>query len=253
MFKTVFLLMFTVLLAQNETFNDAVSFYNKRSEDSIGKVPNDTNITNAINIFESFLNTDKDLESAGYLVRSYYFMAQYVSQEYSDKMLYFELAKTLSEQYIYKYPNSVEMLYCNLANMSNWARAVGVRAVSKLGAADEYRERAVDIIILDPEYEDGGGLFLLGAVYYTAPYIPIILNWPDNDKAIKYLSKAVNTGNATPLQVVYLVRALIDGEELDRAEYLLFELVNTDPRPENYIEDLHYISDAKALWDEHYQ
>ena len=151
MFKTVFILMFTVLLAQNETFDDAVSFYNKRSEDSIGKVPNDTNIMKAINIFESLLNTDKDLESAVYLVRSYYFMAQYVSQEYSDKMLYFELAKTLSEQYIYKYPNSAEMLYWNLANMSNWAKAVGVRAVSKLGAADEYRERAVDIIILDPE------------------------------------------------------------------------------------------------------
>ena len=146
MLKTVFMLMFTVLLAQNETFDDAVSFHNKRSEDSIGKVPNDTNIIKAINIFESLLNTDKDLESAVYLVRSYYFMAQYVSQEYSDKMLYFELAKTLSEQYIYKYPNSAEMLYWNLANMSNWAKAVGVRAVSKLGAADEYRERAVDII-----------------------------------------------------------------------------------------------------------
>ena len=72
MFKTVFMLMFTILLAQNETFDDAVSFHNKRSEDSIGKVPNDTNIMKAINIFESLLNTDKDLESAVYLVRSLY-------------------------------------------------------------------------------------------------------------------------------------------------------------------------------------
>ena len=253
MYKTVILLIFTVLLAQHETFDDGVSFYNRRSEHSIDKVPNDNNIMRAINIFESLLNSNQDLESAVYLVRSYYFMAQYVLQKNSDKILYFDLAKTLSEEYIDKYPNSVEMLYWNLANMSNWAKAVGVRAVSQLGAADTYRDRAVDIIILDPEYEDGGGLFLLGAVYYTAPYIPIILNWPDNNKAIRYLSMAVNTGDATPLQVIYLVRALIDGDELDKAKDLLLKLINTEPRPENYTEDLNYVIDAKALWDQYFQ
>ena len=51
------------------------------------------------------------------------------------------------------------------------------------------------------------------------------MNWPDNNKAIKYLSKAVNTGNATPLQMVYLARALIDVEKLDNAENLLLLLI----------------------------
>ena len=113
----------------------------------------------------------------------------------SEAVDQFELAKTLSEEYIDKYPDSVDMLYWNLANMSNWAKAIGVRAVSQLGAADEYRERAVDIIILNPEYEDGGGFFLLGAVYYTAPYIPLLLNWPNNDRAIKYFSKAFSNSS----------------------------------------------------------
>ena len=64
-------------------------------------------------------------------------MAQYVLQDNSDKRLYFELAKDLSEKYINKYPDSVEFLYWNLANMSNWAKLVGLRAISKLGGAEE--------------------------------------------------------------------------------------------------------------------
>ena len=39
MYKTVILLMFTVLLSQHETFEDAVSLYNKRSENMNGAVP----------------------------------------------------------------------------------------------------------------------------------------------------------------------------------------------------------------------
>ena len=253
MHKFTFLLIFSLLFCQKPTFEEGVEYYNERSAHSIGTVTDDQNILKAIKIFESELNSSKDLEVALYLVKSYYYMAQYVLQDYEDKKLYFELAKDLSESYIDKYPDSVEILYWNLANMSNWAKMVGIRAVSKLGGAEEYRERAVDIIIMNPEYEDGGGYFLLGAVYYTAPNIPIFLPWPDNYKAIQYFRKAVNTGNATPLQILYLSRALLDGGHSDRAKRYLARLVKLEPRSDNYIEDLNYIIEAKALWDKHFK
>ena len=110
-------------------------------------------------------------------------MAQDVAKGNDDKLLYFELAKDLSERYIYKYPESVEVLYWNLT-ISNWAKLLGVRQISQLGAADNYRDKAVDVIVMDPSYEDGGGYFLLGAVYFTAPYIPLMINWPDDNKAV---------------------------------------------------------------------
>ncbi len=251
--KIASILILSLLFSQAPSFNEGVDYYNNRSEHSIGSVTDDQNILKAIHIFESQLGSDKDLESAIYLVKSYYYMAQYVLQEFEDKRLYFELAKDLSEKYITKYPDSVEILYWNLANMSNWAKLVGLRAISKLGGAEEYRERAVDIILMDPEYENGGGYFLLGAVYYTAPNIPVILTWPDNDKAIKYFSKAVNTGKSTPLQLLYLSKALIDGDYYDRAKIHLSKLISMNPSTDNYIEDLNYIIEAKSIWDTYFK
>ena len=93
MYKVVIFVIFNILLSQNQSFDDAVAFYNKRSENVVGIVVDDTNILQAIDVFESFLDSDKDLEAAVYLVRSYYFMAQYVLQKYSDKMLYFAKSK----------------------------------------------------------------------------------------------------------------------------------------------------------------
>ena len=74
-----------------------------------------------------------------------------------------------------------------------------------------------------------------------------------NDKAIQYFKKAVNTGNATPLQILYLSRALIDGGHSDRAKRYLARLVKLEPRSDNYIEDLNYIIEAKALWDTYFK
>ena len=122
--------MFSILLSQNKTFEEGVALYNNRSENIIGIAVDGKNILQAIDVFESFLDTDKDLEAAVYLVRSYYFMAQYVLQDKSDKMLYFDLAKTMSDQYVDKYPDSVEILYWNLANTSNWAKTVGLKMVT---------------------------------------------------------------------------------------------------------------------------
>ena len=248
--------MISILISQTDKFEEGLSYYNNRAADANGLVPKSDNISQAIKIFESlqepYNTSEQDLNAGIYLTKSYYFMAHYVAQGKQDKELYFELAKDLSERYIYKYPNSVELLYWNLATMSNWAKLIGVRKLSKLGAADNYREKAVDIIVMDSNYEDGGGYFLLGAVYFTAPYIPLIISWPDDGKAVKYFNKAVETGRATPLQMLYLAQALIQTEELDEAKIILNKIINTSPDKMNYIEDSHYIQEAKNIWDKNF-
>ena len=142
----------------------------------------------------------------------------------------------------------MELLYWNLATISNWAKLIGVRKLSKLGAADNYREKAIDIIVMDSDYENGGGYFLLGAVYFTAPYIPLIISWPDDNKAAKYFEKAVETGRSTPLQMLYLAKALIKIDEVDKAKNVLEKIVNIAPDESNYIEDSNYIHQAQNTW-----
>jgi len=131
--------------------------------------------------------------------------------------------------------------------MSNWAKTVGLRSITKMGGGDEFRDKAVDVIILDSEYENGGGYFLLGAVYFTAPYIPLISTWPDNTKAIKYFKKAVKTGAATPLQQIYLAKALLKEDLIDEAKEILINISGLTPSRVNFIEDATYIEEAKTL------
>ena len=163
-----FLLSF--LLPQTATFDNGMMAYNNRAENANGLTPEDTNILKAISIFESlqepYSTSDIDLNAGIYLIKSYYFMAQYVAKEKEDKKLYFELAKTLSDQYIHKYPDSVELLYWNLATMSNWAKLIGVRKLTKLGAADNYREKAIDIIVTNAIPTITNRLFMIKCKIY---------------------------------------------------------------------------------------
>jgi hypothetical protein len=88
---------------------------------------------------------------------------------------------------------------------------------------------------------------MLGAVHYKSPYIPFILSWPDNDDAIKYLQKAHDTGTATLNQKNYLAQALYKDGEKDKAKQLLNEVIGSDPLPENLVEELDDIREAKEI------
>ena len=106
------------------------------------------------------------------------------------------------------------------------------------------------IIELDPEYRNGGGYFMLGAVHYKSPYIPFLLSWPDNDEAIKYLQLAVETGKAEMNQKNYLAQAFDKDGQHEKARKLLTEVINTNPNPANLVEDLDDIEEARQLLED---
>ena len=109
------------------------------------------------------------------------------------------------------------------------------------------RKHSKKIISLDPEYENGGGYFMLGVVHYKSPYIPFILSWPDNDKAISYLSKSITVGEQIPNQKVYLAQALYkDGRKVEAVK-LLKEVANMEPSKDDRVRDWEQIAIAEEL------
>ena len=82
--------------------------------------------------------------------------------------------------------------------------------------------------------------------------IPLIISWPDNDKAVKYFKKATETGRATPLQMLYLAKALIKTNNNDEAKDVLVKAINMTPDNFNYIEDSHYIHEAKNILNDNF-
>ena len=228
--------------------NEGIEFYQNRQEGSNGTVASIANINKAIEQFSSALLTpESEKEAALYLLKSYYYKAEFAIQEKDEKKKVFNEGKALGEKYIEKYPESPEFRYWYLVNLGSWAQVYGILNAAREGVSDLMRTHSEIIIELNPKYRNGGGYFMLGAVHYKSPYIPFLLSWPDNDEAIKFLQLAVDTGMAEMNQKNYLAQAVSKDGQHEKAKKLLTEVINTEPDSANLVEDLDDIEEARQL------
>ena len=123
-------------------------------------------------------------------------------------------------------------------------------SAAREGVAGIMRNVSKKIIKIDPNYSDGGGYFMLGAVHFKSPYIPFVLSWPSNDKALEYLNLAHNTGDSTPSQTVYLSRALYKNGQVKKAISLLSSLLDENISKTYKLEDMDQHKIARGLIEE---
>ena len=240
------------ICSQNE-LEKGITYFNQRLEGSVKSSAKPEPITNAINNFQHALkNAATETDAALYLLKSYYFRGKYVHKDKEKQKFDFSKGKELGEKYIKKYPDSAPFQYWYLVNLGSWSEVYGIITAAREGVADLMKEHSEIIISLDPEYENGGGYFMLGAVHFKSPYIPFLLSWPDNDDAIKYLTKALNIGEATSNQKVYLAQAMYKDGQNNRAIDMLKEVANMQPSTEETVRDWEQIELAKQLLSEYH-
>ena len=239
------------ICSQNE-LEKGITYYNQRLEGSVKGSAKPEPITNAISHFQYALkNTVTETDAALYLLKSYYFRGKYVHKDKEKQKLDFSKGKELGEKYIKKYPDSVPFQFWYLVNLGSWSEVYGIITAAREGVADLMKKYSKIIISLDPEYENGGGYFMLGAVHFKSPYIPFFLSWPDNNKAITYLTKALTIGEETPNQKVYLAQALYKDGQKNRAIDILREVANMQPSKEEIVRDWEQIELAEELLSEY--
>ena len=254
MFSRCVLFCFMVaygICSQNELEKGIASF-NQRFEGSIKNSAKPEPITNAINHFQDALkNSGTETDAELYLLQSYYFRGKYVHKNKEQQKADFSKGKNLGEKCIKKYSDSVPFRYWYLVNLGSWSEVYGIITAAREGVADLMKEHSEIIISLDPEYENGGGYFMLGAVHFKSPYIPFFLSWPDNDKAITYLTKALTIGEETPNQKVYLAQALYRDGQKKRAIEILKDVASMTPSTSEIVRDWEQIELAEQLLSEY--
>ena len=239
------------ICSQNE-LEKGITYYNQRLEGSVKSSAKPEPITNAINNFQYALkNAATETDAALYLLKSYYFRGKYVHKDKEKQKFDFSKGKELGEKYVKNYPDSAPFQFWYLVNLGSWSEVYGIITAAREGVAEIMKEHSEKIISLDPEYENGGGYFMLGAVHFKSPYIPFLLSWPDNDDAIKYLTKALNIGEATPNQKVYLAQAMYKDGQKSRAIDMLKEVANMQPSEEEIVRDWEQIELAEQLLSEY--
>ena len=229
-----------------------IEWYQKRHMGSIGITASQEAINQAIEYFSNEIQKPEfEKDAALYLLKSYYYKAEFVIQDKDTKKKIFNKGKALGEKYIEKFPDLSAFRYWYLVNLGSWAQIYGILTAAREGVADLMKTHSEIIIQLDPEYHDGGGYFMLGAVHYKSPYIPFLLSWPNNDAAIKYLQLSLQTGKPTLNQKVYLAQAFKKDRQHDKAKILLQEVINAKPDSSNLVEELDDIDEAHQLLEDY--
>lgn len=247
------LLSCSIIFAKKTPFEAGVRAYETRDAGSHGMTAQIGPIDYAI---KEFKKAQKDptleLDAGVYLLKCYYYKGKFVAKSEDEKKQIFQMGKSLGESLIDKFPQSVSARYWYCANLGSWAEVYGIFAAAKEGVADIMKTQSEKMIEIDDQYWNGGGYFMLGGTHLKSPYIPFLLSWPSNDKAIEYLTKSSNTGIATPTQTVYLARALYKDGQKDTAKKLLQDLIARGISKEEPVEDFEQQSIAKDLladWD----
>lgn len=240
----------TFLFAQSD-MEKGLDWYNRRAEGAKASEAKAGPINRALEYFEAVLSNTNSDKAALMLMKALYFKGEYTTDDNQEKKMVFDKGKRLGEEYVTRYPESVEFRYWYLVNLGSWSKAYGILTAAREGVADLMKKHSEVIIELDPEYENGGGYFLLGAVHFQSPYIPFLLSWPDNDDAIFWLKKAVETGNPRPVQMIYLARALHKKGLEEEAIVLLEKVVVVKPNPDYLVEHLEKIEEAQHLLKEY--
>ena len=247
----VFFFILSIIVAQSD-LESGIRYYNLRHQGCIEDKADPEPITKAVSYFEKAYGnqTDKD-EASLYLLKSYYFKAKFTENDKRRKKDLLKKGKELGQKLVADYPQSVEYRYWYLVNLGSWAEVYGILAAAREGVADQMRSHSKKIIELDPEYENGAGYFMLGAVHYKSPYIPFLLSWPNNSDAIKWLDMSYNTGDAKLAQGVYLSQALYKDGKRNEAIRLLDKVIQATPSKDDYASDWEWIKKAKVLHSEY--
>ena len=250
-FFVIIFLPFSFISAELTHLEKGKNFYDQRAEKSIGLNADPSFVGRAIDEFLIAIKSpEKELDAGVFLLKCYYFKGKFVSQNDDKKKDIYSKGKVLGEKLINLYPESASAHYWYLVNLGSWAEIYGTMSAAREGVAGIMRNVSKKIIKLDPNYSDGGGYFMLGAVHFKAPYIPFVLSWPSNDKALEYLDLAYNTGDSTPSQTVYLSRALYKNGQEKKAISLLSSLLNENISKTYKLEDLDQHEIARGLLEE---
>lgn len=227
---------------------EAKKLYDLRAEGAVGLMAKAETIDKAISTLEKvYASGYKEEETALYLIRSYNYKGRFVCTKTSDKKLIFEKGKNLGEKLINKYPNSAPLLFEYICVLGLWANEVGALKAGWDGVIGKMRTNTQRLIELDPNYSGCAGERILGYMYIKAPYIPLVLTWPDNETGLEYLTKVAKCSPYEFGTLYYYAEALYKNGFKEKGKEYMKKITTMTPRKELYLEDLQFKKDAEKM------
>ncbi|MBI5682843.1 MAG: hypothetical protein HZC45_06740 [Deltaproteobacteria bacterium] len=251
---TVFIMFFAISSVsygseiQREWIERGDNFFNQRGENNDGDWADTLPIENALSSYLKAYETGEPSEELiEKILKASYFYATYAEKDPARQKEILNRAIKIGEYGIKRYPNSVAINYQMSGCWGRWGEANGIIASARQGVAEKIRGFAEKVISLDPKYADGGGYRALGRLHFKAPYIPLILSWPDKKEALRLLSLAVGTGPENLTNHLFYAESLYHAGKIDKSLKEADIILDAELNPKKIVEDLRDKKEAERL------
>jgi hypothetical protein len=148
--------------------------------------------------------------------------------------------------------DAARLYFWAAVNWGAWSRVVGLLGAVRQGVANRLHRYTSLAVALEPEYEDGGPLRLLGRLHAELPRVPFLSGWVDRSQAVPLVESAYALAPQNPGNQLLLALTLLDlaPDRRDDALDLLERVERLTPRPSMRIEDLAVREQATRRLDE---
>lgn len=246
------------------------SAWARRAEGEREGRPQPGPILDAVRSYESALAARRgSLEARWKLLRALHFAGDFAAQEAQERRAIFDRAREVSDEGLELLaarigsgarlekaepeairvrlestdvaPSDVARFYFWAAiNWGAWSQDVGLLQAVRQGVANRLYRYTEIAIALEPEYDEGGALRLLGRLHAELPRVPFVSGWVDRGQALPLIERAYALAPANPGNRLLLALTLLDLAPERRAEALdlLDQVGRLTPRPSMRIEDL---------------
>jgi tetratricopeptide (TPR) repeat protein len=238
-------------------------------------------ILEAVSAYESALAArPESLEARWKLLRALHFAGDFASQDAEEKAGFFERARAVSETGIELLSGRVSpgvrldevephaiaarlaaagtstvdvarLYFWSAINWGAWSRTAGILSAVRQGVADRIYRYTLIAIELEPGYDDGGPLRLLGRLHAQLPRVPFLSSWVRRDRSLPLLERAYALAPENPGNRLLLALTLLElaPERHAEAVGLLERVATLSPRPTMRTEDLAMREEARARLD----
>lgn len=254
--------------------------WENRAANNDGARANSVEIDAAIAAYQEAIRKDgTSLEARWKLVRALRFKAAYVARTEDDKREILSVARNVSgaavseiekkvrskgvrslenasDEQIAKaagtIPEAAAVFYWDSVAWGEWGVVYGKLAAVRQGAAERIRKSSTVSMLIDPNFDGGGGARVLGRLHNQTPRVPFLTGWASDKLAVRYLRESLSRDPSNKLTKVFLAEAMVanDRSSKPQAVELLREVINSPNAIDMLVENLAAQEDAIVLLED---
>jgi tetratricopeptide (TPR) repeat protein len=172
--------------------------------------------------------------------RACWFYGSFFLSSNEDKKAAFGNGKEAGIRAISLNPAGVEGYFWYAVNLGEWGQANGI--MNSLEQVKPMKKALEKSVVINPNYDNGGGYRVLGRLYFKAPSV---ISVGDNKKSIEYLKKALAKDTTHKLTILFLAETLMDEGEYKEALSYLEQAANAPIVSHRETEEKSWLRDIK--------